>query len=97
MIGVYAKKDLNKAENFKKAVGEKIFVQGIIDLLFQNSAGDWILLDYKTDKNNSDEHFQTEYREQIKFYVNAVEMILNLKICKKYLYLLSAGRLIEMN
>ena len=76
--------------------GEKIFVQGIIDLLFQNSAGDWILLDYKTDKNNSDEHFQSEYREQIKFYVRAVETILKLKISKKYLYLLGAGRLVVM-
>ena len=83
-------------KQFAQAAGEKIFVQGIIDLLFQNSAGDWILLDYKTDKNNSDEHFQAEYREQIKFYVRAVEKILNLKICKKYLYLLGAGRLIAM-
>ena len=86
-----------QAETFQKAVGEKIFVQGIIDLLFQDSAGEWILLDYKTDKNNTDEHFQTEYREQIKFYVRAVETLLNLQISKKYLYLLGAGRLIEMN
>ena len=85
-----------QAETFQKAVGEKIFVQGIIDLLFQDSAGDWILLDYKTDKNNTDEHFQTEYREQIKFYVRAVETLLNLQISKKYLYLLGAGRLVEM-
>ncbi len=85
-----------QAENFQKATGEKIFVQGIIDLLFQDSAGEWILLDYKTDKNNTDEHFQKEYREQIKFYVRAIETLLNLQIGKKYLYLLGASRLIEM-
>ena len=86
-----------QAESFAKAAGEKVFIQGIIDLLFQDSAGNWILLDYKTDKNNSDEHFQSEYKEQIKFYVRAIETILNLKISAKYLYLLGAGRLIEMN
>ena len=86
-----------KTEKFSKATGEKIFVQGIIDLLFEDSAGNWILLDYKTDRNNSDEHFQKEYREQINFYVRAMETLLHLKIGKKYLYLLGAGRLIEMN
>ena len=85
-----------QAESFAKAAGEKVFIQGIIDLLFQDSAGNWILLDYKTDKNNSDEHFQSEYKEQIKFYVRAIETILNLKISAKYLYLLGVGRLIEM-
>ena len=83
-------------ENFAKAEGEKIFIQGIIDLLFQDSAGNWILLDYKTDKNNSDDYFKTEYREQIKFYVGAMETLLKLKISKKYLYLIGAGRLIEL-
>lgn len=85
-----------QTSTFAAAQGEKVFIQGIIDLLFEDSAGNWILLDYKTDRNNSDEHFQREYREQINFYVRAMEMLLNLKIQEKYLYLLGAGRLIEM-
>ena len=66
-------------------------------MLFEDANGNWILLDYKTDRNNSDEHFRKEYREQINFYVRAMETLLHLKISEKYLYLLGAGRLIEMN
>ncbi len=75
---------------------EKIFIQGIIDLIFQDSAGNWILIDYKTDKNNSDAHFRQIYHEQIKFYVGAMEQLLQIKIQKKYLYLLNSDRFIEI-
>ena len=88
---------INAGENFQNAAGEKIFVQGIIDLLFKDSAtGKWILLDYKTDRDNDDEHFKREYKEQIRLYVQAVEALTKLKISEKYLYLLGAGRLISM-
>lgn len=80
-----------------KAVGERIFVQGIIDVLFKDAAGNWVLLDYKTDRNNTDEHFRREYRTQIEFYAGAVEAVAHLKVAEKYLYLLGAGRLIDMN
>lgn len=81
---------------FAQATGEKIFIQGIIDLLFQNSAGEWILLDYKTDRENSDEHFRKEYREQIRLYVQAVENLLGLTVSEKYLYLLNGDREIKI-
>lgn len=88
---------IRAGENFSRAAGEKIFVQGIIDLLFQDSTtGDWILLDYKTDRDNSDEYFRKEYAEQIKFYVGAAESLLGLKVSEKYLYLLGAGRQIDL-
>ena len=81
---------------FTQAVGEKIFIQGIIDVLIKDSAGNWILLDYKTDRDNSDEHFIREYRDQIYLYVQAIETLLKIKISEKYLYLLSAGREIKI-
>ncbi len=88
---------INAGENFRNAAGEKIFVQGIIDLLFKDSAtGKWILLDYKTDRDNDDEHFKREYKEQIRLYVQAVEALTKIKISEKYLYLLGVGRLISM-
>ena len=88
---------INAGENFSKAVGEKILVQGIIDLLFKDSAtGDWILLDYKTDRNNTDEYFRNEYHEQIRLYVEAVESLTGFKIAETYLYLLGAGRFVSM-
>ena len=88
---------INAGENFRNAAGEKIFVQGIIDLLFKDSAtGEWILLDYKTDRDNDDEHFKHEYSEQIKLYAQAIETLTPIKIAEKYLYLLTAGRFIKM-
>lgn len=75
---------------------DKILVQGIIDLLFKFD-GRWYLVDYKTDKNNSDEHFIKTYHEQIKYYVQAVETISKIKIDEQYLYLLNAGRFIKVS
>lgn len=72
---------------------EKILVQGIIDLLFKFD-DKWFLVDYKTDKENTDEYFQQEYREQIRYYVQAVEKIAKVKVDAPYLYLLGAGRFI---
>lgn len=78
-------------------IDEKIFIQGIIDVLFQTRTGEWILLDYKTDRDNSDEHFIREYRDQIYLYVQAIETLLKITISEKYLYLLSAGREIKIS
>ena len=89
---------LQAGKIFENVAGEKIFIQGIIDLLFKDSAsGEWILLDYKTDRDNSDEHFRKEYGEQIRLYTQAVESLLNLKVAEKYLYLLGSARLVSMN
>lgn len=90
-------RNIDAGEIFSEAEGEKIFVQGIIDLLFMDAAGDWILLDYKTDKNNTDEYFRHEYRKQIDYYTRAVESLANFKVKSKYLYLLGAGRFVDMN
>lgn len=74
---------------------DRILIQGIIDLLFKYD-GKWFLIDYKTDKNNTDEHFRQEYRQQIFYYVQAVEAMAKIKIDARYLYLLGAGRFIEI-
>ncbi|MBR4383688.1 MAG: PD-(D/E)XK nuclease family protein [Selenomonadaceae bacterium] len=75
-------------------VDEKIFVQGIIDLLFRDASGRWVLLDYKTDRDSPD--IADRYRLQIDLYSAALEALLKLKISEKYLYLLGSGRLVEM-
>lgn len=75
-------------------VNEKIFIQGIIDLLFKDAAGHWILLDYKTDRDAPD--LAERYRVQIELYTQAVEALLNITVAEKYLYLLGGARLIKM-
>ena len=81
------------AKNFFN-VDEKIFVQGIIDLLFKDAAGRWVLLDYKTDRDSPD--IAARYRMQIDLYASAIEALLKLKISEKYLYMLGSGRLVKM-
>ena len=75
-------------------VDEKIFIQGIIDLLFKDAAGKWILLDYKTDRDAPD--IAERYKIQIELYAAAVEALLKIKIAEKYLYLLNGGRFVKM-
>ena len=75
-------------------VDEKIFIQGIIDLLFKDAAGRWVLLDYKTDRDAPD--LAERYRVQIELYSQAAEALLNITVAEKYLYLLGGGRLIKM-
>ena len=75
-------------------VDEKIFIQGIIDLLFKDSAGRWILLDYKTDRDSED--IAERYRVQIELYTQAVESLLKISVAEKYLYLLNGGRLVRL-
>lgn len=84
------------ASSTKVFAGEdKILIQGIIDLLFKHD-GRWYLVDYKTDKNNSDDYFRQHYRQQIRYYVQAVQSIAKIQIDEHYLYLLGAGRLVKI-
>ena len=76
-------------------VEEKIFIQGIIDLLFEDAAGRWVLLDYKTDRDAED--IAERYRIQIELYAAAAEALLNITVAEKYLYLLHGGRLVKIN
>lgn len=76
-------------------VDEKIFIQGIIDLLFKDASGKWILLDYKTDRDAPD--IAERYKIQIELYAAAVESLLKINVAEKYLYLLNGGRLVKIN
>ncbi|MBR0060000.1 MAG: helicase-exonuclease AddAB subunit AddA, partial [Selenomonadaceae bacterium] len=75
-------------------VDEKIFIQGIIDLLFKDAAGKWVLLDYKTDRDA--ENIGERYKIQIELYAAAVEALLKINVAEKYLYLLNGGRLVRV-
>lgn len=75
--------------------GDAQIVQGIIDCLFEDENGNWVLLDYKTDRIQA--HFAKEpalskelldrYGVQLKVYSEAIESILQIQISDKVLYL----------
>ena len=63
-------------------------------MLFKDAAGQWVLLDYKTDKDTED--IAERYKVQIELYAAAVEALLKIKVAEKYLYLLGGRRLVKM-
>lgn len=87
-----------------KGEDEPIFIQGVIDCIFEDEAGT-VLLDYKTDavterfKGGFDEAepiLKGRYELQIKLYSQALEQILKKKITEKYLYFFDGGHVIKL-
>ena len=74
----------------------RIFVQGIIDVLFEDENGALVLLDYKTDRDTSPAVVRKKYRLQIDLYTEAVEAILRRKVDERYLYLLQDGGIVKL-
>ena len=75
---------------------EKVFVQGIIDVLFKDEDGHLVLLDYKTDRDTCASRAAARYKVQIDIYSEAIEAILGEHVEEKYLYLLHDGTLVDM-
>lgn len=78
---------------------EKIVVQGIIDLYFEDNNGNITLVDYKTDRCSSAEEQRAvaeKYRKQLELYERAVEKILKKSVKEKYLYLFSAQSVVKL-
>ena len=78
--------------------GEKnILVQGVIDCLWQEDDGSWVLVDYKSDRISPGQtHLILErYSGQMQLYRYAVEKILGQPVKEAYFYLVSSGMVIE--
>jgi ATP-dependent helicase/nuclease subunit A len=77
---------------------EKILVQGIIDLYFENENGNLCLVDYKTDyvKNNDEEELKNKYRVQLELYKQALVEATNKKVEEVYIYSLYLNKEIKM-
>lgn len=75
-------------------------LQGIADCLFQESDGQWVLLDYKTDRvkgillteNAVTREMNVRYGLQLSLYKKAIERILRITIKEKALYLFDAEK-----
>ncbi len=76
--------------------GEKVLVQGIIDLLADEGDG-FLLVDFKTDQVGPQgvEGILDRYRVQLHFYSRAVEEILGRRVKEKYLYLFATGEAVR--
>ncbi len=65
--------------------GEGMLVQGVIDCLFQEEQG-WVLVDYKTDRLDTEEVFRRRYAVQLALYRQAVEQISGMTLQRMYIY-----------
>ena len=70
---------------------QRMLVQGIIDCVFLEN-GEWILLDYKTDRVDDEAAFTEEYRPQLAWYAAALEDLTGKKVRERWLYSLSFGK-----
>ena len=76
--------------------GEKIVIQGMIDVYFEDDDGNIFLADYKTDKiKNNIEEIKERYAPQLKYYRLALQKALGREVSKSYLLLLDCGEAVE--
>ena len=68
---------------------DRIFVQGVIDLLFEEDDGKIVLVDYKTDRHTTPDIMRERYRVQMSFYREAIEQSTNKQVKECYIYRLS--------
>lgn len=78
-----------------KNAEENIFVQGIIDVIF-DEGDEMVLVDYKTDHTYNGAELTEKYALQLNIYAEAIEKILKKKVKEKYLYLFHSGNLLQV-
>lgn len=71
--------------------GEKILVQGIIDVYFEEKE-ELIVLDYKTDRVRSAQELTEKYHAQLDYYAQALEQITGKKVKEKIIYSFALGK-----
>jgi ATP-dependent helicase/nuclease subunit A len=74
---------------------EAVFVQGVIDVLFDEPDG-LVLLDYKTDRVANSAELAERYATQLTIYAEAVETIFKKPVKEKYLYIFSTREAIRI-
>jgi len=84
---------------------EKILVQGVIDCIYQTQAGEWVLVDYKTDRIPNDlrgdrakeDAFLTErHLSQLRYYKLALEKMLCCRVNRVLLWSFSLARSVDL-
>ncbi len=75
---------------------DNVLIQGIIDVFFIEEGG-IVLLDYKTDKIDSDNELITRYKTQIDLYAKALENAFNMKVKEKLLYSFSLDKIVDID
>jgi len=70
--------------------GEELLVQGTIDCCFVED-GQWVLLDYKTDRTDDMDALRAHYEKQLNVYALALERVTGMPVKQRLLCLLESG------
>jgi ATP-dependent helicase/nuclease subunit A len=74
---------------------EKILMQGMADLVFEDESG-IVLLDYKTDRVANAQELAEKYKLQLDCYARAVKEILQEDVKERFIYSFYLGKAIEV-
>ena len=66
-------------------------VQGIIDCAFKEN-GEWVIIDYKTDRDTAPETFIPRHEAQMNWYRTAIERLTRISVREMWLFALRAGK-----
>jgi len=75
--------------------GSGTLLQGVIDCAFLED-GEWVLLDYKTDRITDEAAFCERYAMQLTWYARALEAITGRPVRQKWLYAIGLGKAFEL-
>ena len=75
--------------------GGELLVQGSIDCCFVED-GQWVLLDYKTDRTDDMDALRAHYQKQLSVYALALEKITGMPVKQRLLCLLGSGGTLEV-
>lgn len=77
------------------AARERMLVQGVIDCCFEEDGG-WVLIDYKTDRDDDMDALREKYRDQLELYARALREITGMPVRQMGLFLLRSGEFLDM-
>lgn len=77
--------DVSAKRSSDSIEGDRILVQGIIDVYFEEDGG-LVLLDYKTDKVRKASELIEKYHAQLEYYAKALERLLDKPVKEKWIY-----------
>jgi ATP-dependent helicase/nuclease subunit A len=87
-----ASREVKREASFTMRIDSRgpTMVQGIVDCAFMED-GEWVLIDYKTDRDTVPEHFVPRHEMQMNWYREALERLTHIKVKEMWLYALRAG------
>ncbi len=78
-----------------EAENENIVIEGVVDCAFEEN-GQLVILDFKTDRANSEDEFAKKYKEQLGIYRRCLAEVLDIPVKETLIYSFRLGKSIEI-